>query len=230
MNAIIEYSNNLMNSSYVFALLGAFIWGLLSIALSPCHLSSIPLIIGFIDNAEIKSIKRRFLLSSLFSLGTLFSIALIGVITSITGRIAGDLGSWTNWLAALIFAIIGFNFLDIIPLNIKGIDGIPINQKGKFASFVIGFLFGVALGPCTFAFMAPVMAVTFIGINNSILSSAIILISYGIGHSFLILLSGTFTNTLQRYLNWNNQNRHSKKLKKIAGYFLLLGSLYFVAK
>jgi len=30
------------------ALAAAFIWGILSILLSPCHLSSIPLIVGFI--------------------------------------------------------------------------------------------------------------------------------------------------------------------------------------
>lgn len=31
------------------ALIAAFIWGILSILLSPCHLASIPLIIGYID-------------------------------------------------------------------------------------------------------------------------------------------------------------------------------------
>ena len=31
------------------ALSAALIWGILSILLSPCHLASIPLIVGFID-------------------------------------------------------------------------------------------------------------------------------------------------------------------------------------
>lgn len=230
MNTLFEYSNSLMNSNFIFVLLGTFIWGILSIILSPCHLTSIPLIIGFIDSSEVKTTQRRFLLSFLFSLGILFSIGLIGVITSFTGRIAGDLGSWTNWLAALIFAIIGLHFLDIISLKFKGLNDIPINQKGKLASLFIGLLFGVALGPCTFAFMAPVLAVTLIDVNKSIIQSTSILITYGIGHSLLIILAGTFTGMFQKYLNWNSETGNSKKVKKVAGIFLLIGSLYFLSK
>jgi cytochrome c biogenesis protein CcdA len=36
-----------------------------------------------------------------------------------------------------------------------------MKRKGLLASFVLGLIFGVALGPCTFAYMAPMLAVTF---------------------------------------------------------------------
>jgi cytochrome c-type biogenesis protein len=53
------------------ALIAAFIWGILSILLSPCHLASIPLIIGYIDEQGRISIKRAFWISVLFALGIL---------------------------------------------------------------------------------------------------------------------------------------------------------------
>jgi len=37
----------------MIALAAAAGWGILSILLSPCHLASIPLIVGFIDGQEI---------------------------------------------------------------------------------------------------------------------------------------------------------------------------------
>ena len=38
-----------VESTPLVALSAAFVWGILSIILSPCHLASIPLIVGFID-------------------------------------------------------------------------------------------------------------------------------------------------------------------------------------
>ena len=51
------------------ALGAAFVWGILSILLSPCHLASIPLIVGFIDEQDRMSTKRAFLISTLFAFG-----------------------------------------------------------------------------------------------------------------------------------------------------------------
>jgi len=69
------------------ALAGAFAWGVLSILLSPCHLSSIPLIVGFISGAGRVSAKRAFVLSALFSSGIMITIAAVGLITGLAGRI-----------------------------------------------------------------------------------------------------------------------------------------------
>lgn len=230
MEQLFTSVSQMMHSGFLLTLTASFIWGILSIALSPCHLTSIPLIIGFIDSTEVKTTMRRFILSLLFALGILISIALIGILTASAGRVAGDLGSWTNWFAAGIFTIIGLSFLDIIPLNFNGISAIPIKKKGRRAAFLIGLLFGVALGPCTFAFMAPVLAVTFTSNNTSILTGSLILAFYGIGHSLLIILAGTYTGALQSYLKWNTEKGHTEKIKKAAGALLLIGALYFLAK
>ena len=65
----------------VIALAGAFAWGILSVVLSPCHLTSIPLIIGFLSRYEKISTKKAFALSIIFSSGILISVAIIGGIT-----------------------------------------------------------------------------------------------------------------------------------------------------
>lgn len=230
MDQLFISMNKMMSEGIIFTLLGAFLWGILSIALSPCHLTSIPLIIGFVDSTEVKTTGRRFVLALLFATGILVSIALIGILTASAGRITGDLGSWTNWLTAAIFTIIGLSFLDIITLNINGISAIPIKKKGRRAAFLIGLLFGVALGPCTFAFMAPVLAVTLFSEQGSLFTSSLTLTAYGVGHSLLIVLAGTYTGVLQNYLKWNSEKGHAEKLRKVAGLFLLVGALYFLAK
>ncbi len=230
MTALFESVNLMMMGSMFWILLASFIWGLLSILLSPCHLTSIPLIIGFVDSAEVKTTINRFLLTLLFSIGILISIALIGIITASAGRIAGDVGEWANWFSAAVFTLIGFSFLDILPLNFNGINGIPIKKKGRRAAFVVGLIFGIALGPCTFAFMAPVLAVTFAKSSSTLWENSAIFTAYGVGHTILLVLAGTFTGTLQNYLKWNSEKGHTVTVKKIAGGLLLLGALYFMAK
>jgi cytochrome c-type biogenesis protein len=75
LNQIFIFVINLFTLSPIIAILGAFIWGILSVILSPCHLSSIPLAIGFINGKGAVSNRRILLLSFLFSLGILLSIS-----------------------------------------------------------------------------------------------------------------------------------------------------------
>ena len=145
----------------LIALAAAAGWGVLSILLSPCHLSSIPLIVGFIDGQGRMSTWRAFVLSNLFAVGILISIALVGLITALAGRMLGDIGAYGNWAVAVIFFLFGLHLWGVIPVPWSAPGQINIGRKGMLAALLIGLIFGIALGPCTFAFMGPVLGVAF---------------------------------------------------------------------
>lgn len=210
------------------AVAAAFAWGVLSILLSPCHLASIPLIVGFIDEQGRISTKRAFLISTLFSLGILITIGVIGAITAAAGRMWGDLGRWGNYIVALIFFLVGLHLLDIIPMPWSGPGQVGMKRKGMLAAFVLGLVFGIALGPCTFAYMAPMLAVTFKLAATSLLYGVLLLLVYGVGHCSVIVLAGTSTEVVQRYLNWNEKSRGAVIVKRICGVLVLLAGLYLI--
>jgi cytochrome c-type biogenesis protein len=210
------------------ALGAAFIWGILSIILSPCHLASIPLIVGFIDEQDVKSAGRAFTLSLLFSVGILITIALIGVVTAMAGRMMGDVGRWGNWFVAGIFFVVGLHLLDVIPLNLNGAGRVGMKQKGLLASFILGLIFGVALGPCTFAYMAPMLAVTFKVAADQFAYGVLLLAVYGIGHCSVIVLAGTSTELVEKALNWNKESKGAVVLKRICGALVILGGLWLL--
>ena len=82
-----------------------------------------------------------------------------------------------------------------------------MKRKGLLAAFILGLVFGIALGPCTFAYMAPMLAVTFKLAATNFLYGAALLLAYGVGHCAVIVAAGTSTELVQRFLNWNE---HSK--------------------
>jgi cytochrome c-type biogenesis protein len=212
----------------LIALGAAFVWGILSILLSPCHLASIPLIVGFIDQQGQMTTRRAFVISTLFSVGILVTIALIGIITAAAGRMMGDVGRYGNYFVALIFFLVGLVLLDVIPIPWAGPGQVQMKRKGMLAAFILGLVFGIALGPCTFAYMAPILVVAFKVATTSALYGATLLLVYGVGHCSVIVLAGTSTEMVQKYLNWNEQSKGAVILKKICGVLVIVGGLYLL--
>ncbi len=210
------------------ALGAAVVWGVLSIVLSPCHLASIPLIVGFISEQGQVTTRRAFWTSTLFALGILITIAAIGALTAAAGRMLGDVGRYGNYFVALIFFVVGLHLLGVIPLPWSGPGQVGMKRKGLLAALVLGLVFGIALGPCTFAYMAPMLGVTFKLASTNLLYGVLLLLAYGLGHCAVIVAAGTSTKLVQRFLNWNDQSKSVAAVKVVCGILVLLGGVWLI--
>lgn len=217
-----------MTGSVWVAVLASFGWGILSILLSPCHLSSIPLVVGYISSQGKISVGRTFYISLVFSVGILITIAAIGFITASLGRLMGDVGVYGNYLVAGIFFLVGLYLLDIIKIdwNLTGFR--KTNSKGLLAALILGLLFGIALGPCTFAYMAPVLGIVFQTAQTNYLLAVIFLLAFGIGHCSVIVGAGTLAGKVQKYLNWSEDSRTIIWIKRTCGVLVILGGIYLI--
>jgi cytochrome c-type biogenesis protein len=212
----------------VIAIAASFVWGILSILLSPCHLASIPLIVGFVDRQGQISTKRAFAISAVFAAGILLTISLIGLVTAMAGKILGDVGPYGNYFVAGIFFVVGLYLMDVISMPWSAPGQMNIKKRGLLAALILGLIFGVAVGPCTFAYMAPILGVTFKVAQTNLLYGAALLIIYGIGHCSVIVLAGTFTEVVQRYMNWNERSRGAVILRRVCGILVIFGGLYLI--
>lgn len=225
---IFIFLSGAVQGNAALAIAASFLWGIMSILLSPCHLSSIPLIVGFIDQQGRISTKRAFVVSTLFAVGILVSIALIGVVTAAAGRMLGDVGKFGNYLVAGVFFLVGLHLIGIIPMPWSGPSTIGMKKKGLWAAFILGLIFGIALGPCTFAYMAPMLSITFSLAGVALLYGFLLLLMYGVGHCSVIVLAGTFTEVVQQYLNWNEKSVGVSIVKKVCGVLVILGGVYMI--
>ncbi len=184
--------------------------------------------LGMCSGISVHTSAAAFGISALFALGILLTIAGIGIATSLAGRMLGDVGPYGNYFVAAVFFAVGLHLLDVIPMPFSGPGQVGWKRKGAAAAFLLGLLFGVALGPCTFAYMAPMLAIAFrIGAANPVYASALLL-AYGIGHCSVIVLAGTSTSYVQRYLDWNERSRGAVYLRRACGILILLAGVYLL--
>ncbi len=227
--SILEWLSRSLEATPVLAITAAFGWGILSVVLSPCHLASIPLVIGFINEQGRITLGKAFRLSLVFALGILITIAAIGAITAGMGRMMGDIGKWGNYLVAIVFLIIGLYLLDIIKLSWGNSAAQNIvRKKGYLAALVMGLIFGVALGPCTFAYMAPMLGVAFRVAATNLPYAIMLMLAFGLGHCLVIVLAGTLTERVQQYLNWTEKSKAASILRKACGILVILAGVYFI--
>jgi cytochrome c-type biogenesis protein len=218
---------NAMSGGPLIALIAALGWGVASLLLSPCHLASIPLIVGFIGDRGRTAPRQALTLALLFALGILGAIAAVGGATAVAGRMLGDLGPWSNYAVAAVLALVGLHLLGGLPLTFGRGPTLP-RYRGKLAALLLGLVFGLALGPCTFAYLAPVLGVVF-GVARSNPGYALaLLLAYGIGHCLIIVLAGVSTGQVQRVLDWHESSPGAGWLKRVCGVLVLLAGGWLV--
>jgi cytochrome c-type biogenesis protein len=228
VDALFTTLTRAIEASGWIAIMAAFGWGLASILLSPCHLASIPLIVGFINGQGRMSVRRAAIVAALFSTGILITIALLGAITATAGRMLGDVGPWGNYAVAVVFFAVGLHLLDVLPLPGIGAAQPGVKRRGLLAALVLGLTFGIALGPCTFAFLAPMLGVAFALGDSSVGYGVMLLLAYGVGHCSIIVFAGVSSEWVQQYLKWQERSARALALKRACGVLVLLGGLYLL--
>lgn len=225
---LLTWLSHLTEQGSAAALTGAFLWGVGGMVLSPCHLSSVPLVVAYINRGPALSMRRAAIISMLFSVGIFISIMAIGLITAISGKMLGDIGPWGSWLVGAVFIVFGLVLLEVIRLPWSGPNMASGRQSGLMGALVLGLIFGIAVGPCTFAYMAPVLAIVFDKAGTGFLFSITLILLYSIGHCSIIILAGILGARIQAFLNWDQKSHLTLGIRKACGIVLILIGLYLL--
>lgn len=228
LDEIFTWLTMAMGETFGIALVAALGWGIISILLSPCHLSSIPLVVGYISSQGKEGVKRSYSISLVFAIGILITIGLIGGITASAGRMMGDVGVWGNVIVAGVFFVVGLYLMDVINLSWNGFMPQTSFARGWKGALLLGLIFGIGLGPCTFAYMAPVLGVAFSIATTNMFQALSLISAFGIGHCAVIVAAGGTAGTVQKYLNWTEQSKGATLLKRSAGVLVMLGGVYYI--
>ncbi|NLI34538.1 MAG: cytochrome C biosynthesis protein [Deltaproteobacteria bacterium] len=221
--------NSWMMGGVLIAAVGCLLWGMVSVALSPCHMASIPLIVSYVAGQD-KALKARdaAYYAGVFSVGLFISIALVGIICSLLGRMLGEIGPYWTILVGAILIWVALDMWGVSACSMSGSLLSRIKIKGMMGALVLGLAYGILSGSCTFGFIAPILAI--ITIQQKIMIGIVYIVLFGIGHCIPIAVAGSSTAKVKKLLESSSFHEGSLWFKKCAGAAIALLGFYFVIR
>jgi cytochrome c-type biogenesis protein len=218
-----------MGTDTALAAVGCLLWGVVSVLFSPCHLASIPLIVGYVagQNRLVEG-RQAALYAGFFTCGLFLTIALIGVICIVLGRMLGDVGPYWTIAVGLILLWVALDMLGVAKCSMSGSLMGRLRLRGMVGAFVLGLAYGGLSGSCTFGFIAPILAV--ITVQEKIATGIVLIIAFGVGHCIPIVIAGSFTAVVRRLVANASWQRGGTAFRRLAGVLIGLMGVYFIAR
>ncbi len=220
--------NDWMTGTMAFAVLGSFLWGMVSVLFSPCHLASIPLMVAYVAGQD-KAVDPRQAVgySAAFSIGLFITIAAIGVACALLGRMLGDVGSYWQVLVGAILLWVALGMLGVQACGFSGSFLSRFTMKGILGALVLGLAYGFLSGSCTFGFIAPILAL--ITIQGEVATGMTMIVLFAIGHCLPIMAAGSSTALVRKLMESRAWHGAGDWFRKGAGVVIGCLGIYFVA-
>lgn len=222
-NQWLEYISSAISVNTWLAPLLALLAGILT-SFTPCALTSVPLVIGYVGGTVQRDAKRAFWLSTVFSAGMAVTFTALGTAASLLGRLMQGTGSWWYILLGilmLLMALQTWEIFDFIPSSYA----ISKNTKrGFLGAFFAGVLGGFFSSPCATPVLVVLLAMVAKG--GSLLRGILLLLLYSIGHSFLVMIAGTSVGFVRKLSSSEKYGGASKILRIIMGSLIMLIAFY----
>lgn len=223
INQWLEILSALISESFWLAPLLALLAGVLT-SVTPCALTSVPLVIGYVGGTGNNYPKKAFKLSLTFALGMAVTFTALGTAASLLGKLMGTSSKW--WYIALgvlmILMVLQtwgiYNFIPSTYLTSK------TTKKGYIGAFFAGILGGIFSSPCA----TPVLVVL-LGIvarSGDVVWGILLLLLYSVGHSVLVLIAGTSIGFVKSITASNKYGTFSKVLTFVMGLAILAIAFY----
>ena len=209
--------------SYLFLVI-SFLGGVLA-SLSPCSLSVLPIVVGYVGGYSEESGFKTFLQLLSFVLGLSAVLTVIGIICALGGRAFVSIGGayWVLFVASVIL-LFGLNLLGVIQFNLPVI--VKQMPKGDAHSlfiypFILGALFALAATPCSTPILVGIMS--FASLSANLVYAALMLFMFSLGQGLIIILAGVFTSFVKKVRVFSGV---SEVFLKIMGVLLVISAFY----
>ena len=209
--------------SYIFLLI-SFLGGVLA-SLSPCSLSVLPMVVGYVGGYSEESGFKTFLQLVSFVVGLSVVLTIIGVICALGGRAFVSIGGsyWVLFVASVIL-LFGLNLLGVLQFSVPVI--VKQMPKGDAHSlfiypFILGALFALAATPCSTPILVGIMS--FASLSANLVYAALMLFMFSLGQGLIIILAGVFTSFVKKVRVFSGV---SEIFMKIMGVLLVLSAVY----
>jgi cytochrome c-type biogenesis protein len=219
--------NDWISGGTMMAALGCFLWGMISVVLSPCHLASIPLIVAYVAGQRDAMKPRDAAAYAVsFTLGLFITIALIGIICAMLGRMLGDVGNYWQILIGIVLIWVALGMLGVEKCSVSGSLLYRLNFRGIGGALGLGLAYGFLSGSCTFGFIAPILAI--ITVQKQIATGILFILLFALGHCLPIVIAGSSTAAVKGIMENSAWQGAGNWFRKGAGALIIFLGAYFI--
>ena len=220
--------NQWMTGGLAIAAAGAFAWGMVSVLFSPCHLASIPLIVAYVGGQETAVQPRRAAwYAGAFSVGLFITIAAVGIVCALLGRMLGDVGAWWQALVGGVLIWVALGMLGVQACSVSGSLLYRLNLRGMHGAFGLGLAYGLLSGSCTFGFIAPILAI--VTVQQKIVAGSVMMVLFALGHCLPIAVTGSSTAMVRKLTENSAWQGAGMWFRRGAGIVIALLGVYFIS-
>lgn len=214
--------STLISENIWLAPLLAVLAGVLT-SFTPCSLSSVPLVIGYVGGVGTES-KKAFRLSVVFAAGSAVTFTVLGTLASLAGKLIGTSTSWWYLALGILMVLMAlqtweiFNFIPSTYLLAKN------TRRGYTGALIAGILGGIFSSPCATPVLVALLAIV-AGKGNMVWGMFLLLL-YSIGHGALTIFAGTSVGFVHSLTRNEKYGKASQWLKWIMGAAILFIGFY----
>jgi len=223
INNILETLSEVIKNNFWIAPIISLIAGILT-SFTPCSLSSVPLVIGYVGGTDSKEPKKAFKLSLIFALGSAVTFTSLGVVATMFGKMLRFTGDWWYLVLAVLLIIMVLELWEIINVIPQNNLLTKNKKKGFIGAFIAGILAGLFASPCSTPVLIVLLAI--VSAKGSLLYGILLLLLYSIGHSILVVVAGTSIGFVKNAKQGTKYEKINSAIKIILGILILLLALY----
>ena len=213
----------IIQSNTWLAPLLALLAGVLT-SITPCSLSGVPLIIGYVGGTGERNTKKAFAYSAVFAVGTAVTFVVLGIIATSTGKLMGTSSPVWYMILGVLMVLMAlqtweiFNFIPSVNLLSKN------KRRGFAGAFLAGILSGIFSSPCSTPVLIALLAI--VAGEGNLLWGILLMLLYSIGHSTLVMVAGTSVGFVQKIKSSQRYGKVATVIKILMGSAILFIGLY----
>ncbi len=222
-NQWLDFISASISANIWLAPLLALVAGIIT-SITPCALTSVPLVIGYVGGSGERDAKKAFWLSVVFSIGMAVTFTILGTVASLLGRLMQGTGSWWYILLGVLMLLMALQTWEIFNFIPSSYAINKNTKRGFWGAFFAGVLGGFFSSPCATPVLVVLLAI--VAKEGSLLWGILLLTLYSLGHSFLVLIAGTSVGFVRKLSSSEKYGRASEILKILMGLMIALIAFY----
>ena len=215
LDRILESLSSLLELSAAAPFI-AFIAGVIT-SLTPCSLSQIPLVLGYVGKEA--SPGKAFRLSLVYALGSAVTFTAFGIAASLFGTLLGAAFSWWYIILGIIMMLMALQMWGIISIAPSTYLAAKNTRRGYPGALIAGIIGGIFSSPCSTPVLIALIAMT--AASESMVRGAVLMLLYAAGCSALSVILGSSPSLIRKL----GQKKEMRIISRILTFLLGLAVL-----